>query len=73
MKKSDTKIRVIVVEKLLRDNPKGMTVKQILFYLELQFNITADRKSIYDDICVLTLLYDVQKIRKGSNTVYVMR
>lgn len=28
MKTSDTKIRLIAVEKLLRDNPKGLTVKQ---------------------------------------------
>ena len=73
MKSSDLKIRLIAVEKLLRDNPKGLTVKQILSYLELQFNITAERKTIYDDISVLTLLYDIQKIQKGHKTIWVMR
>ena len=73
MKTSDLKIRLIAVEKLLRDNPKGLTVKQILSYLELQFNITAERKTIYDDINVLTLLYDIQKIQKGHKIIWVMR
>lgn len=69
MKTSDTKIRLLAVEKFLKDNPQGVTIKQILSYLEYQFNITADRKSIYDDINVLTLFHNIQKIRKKCSVV----
>lgn len=69
MKTSDTKIRLLAVEKFLKDNPQGVTMKQILSYLEYQFHITADRKSIYDDIRVLTLFHNIQMIRKKCSVV----
>ena len=72
MKTSETKIRLIAVEKLLHDNPKGLTTKQIFSALDLQFNILAERKTIYDDINVLTLLYYIQKIRIKHKVIYVM-
>ena len=73
MKSSETKIRLLATEKLLRDNPQGMTLKQIVAYLDLQFNISVERKTVYDDVHCLTLLYDVQIIRKNGKTIYVMR
>lgn len=73
MKTSNTKIRLLAVEKFLMDNPQGVTMKQILSYLEYQFHITADRKSIYDDIRVLTLFHNIQMIKKKSSVIYQIK
>jgi Fe2+ or Zn2+ uptake regulation protein len=68
---ANTKLRVLLIERLLRRNPQGLTVPEILAALERN-NISANRKTIYDDLAILTLLYPVDVRREGMRTIYFL-
>ena len=54
---SDIRIRLLAVERIIGKRPITMT--QILNRLECEYNISADRKTIYQDIAALTLFMPV--------------
>lgn len=66
----DHRRRILAVEGLLLNNPKGLSMKQILDKLDYYYDISARRQAIYSDICALTEFYDVQQLRIGNTTVY---
>lgn len=68
----DHRRRILAVEGLLLGNPKGLSMKQILDKLERYYDISADRKAIYQDLYALSYFYDVQQLRIGNTTVYTI-
>ena len=60
----ETKARILAVERILSERPK--TATEIIHCLENRYNITANRKSIYDDIAVLTSFMNIQYINKAG-------
>ncbi len=59
----NTKLRLLAVEQILNEKP--LNASEIIDVLEKKYNVTADRKSIYDDIAVLTRFYNVQVNKRG--------
>lgn len=59
MKKSgaETRVRLLAVERIIGKTP--VTLPQILDRLEWEYDITADRKTIYQDIAALTLFIPI--------------
>ena len=58
--KSDTKVRILAVNKLLHEYPNGLSIKEILDKLHNIYNISANRKTIYDDLNAITYYCDLQ-------------
>lgn len=67
-KKDDTKIRVIAVYRMLSEG-KLLTSTDIIRRLSNQYGITADRKTIYDDIRAVDRFIPIEVI-PGSNGGY---
>ena len=59
LKDNCPRLRLLLVEKVLLDNPDGLTMNEIMCYLH-QHNLTAKRQTVYDDLTALNYLYDVQ-------------
>ena len=53
MRTGETKRRILAIERMLTKH-KRLTTPEILRRLEKEYDITAERKAIYDDIAVLT-------------------
>ena len=66
----EPKLRILIIERMLSKD--GITVKQIIEKLEKNYNITAKRRTIYDDLNVLSFFYPIVQQRKGSTTVYIL-
>ena len=64
----DVKLRILAIERMLSD--KGITVKEIIEKLENQYSISADRKTIYDDLNALTFFLPLVQEKKGVRNVY---
>ena len=60
MNKSDYLYKILAVERILQDNPSGVTTKQIIHKLDNLYGIKAERKSIYTNIAVLTRFFNIQ-------------
>lgn len=58
MKRDDAKLRLLLVERMLR-NDRIISTKEILRRLESR-GIIADRKTIYDDIKAINLIVPVK-------------
>ena len=71
--KSSPKERILAVERILYRHREGISMKEILAALEREYDIKAERKSIYDDLAVLTryLPIDVDS-SPGRYTRYVL-
>lgn len=61
MNKENTKIRVLAVSNMLRRGQR-ITARQIQDELERKYGITADRKTIYDDIQAVNRFIPVEGI-----------
>lgn len=64
-KENNSRLRVLLVEKVLLENPGGVSMAQILSYLHQHF-IKVERKTIYADLQALNYLYNVQYNRKKN-------
>lgn len=62
-KENNTRLRVLLLEKVLLEHPEGLSMTEILCYLHQHF-IKVERKAIYTDLQALNYLYDVQYDRK---------
>ena len=60
---NNTKLRVLLLEKVLLEHPEGLSMTEILSYLHRHF-IKVERKTVYADLQALNYLYDVQYDRK---------
>lgn len=66
---SSRKRKILAVYTIF-DTSDELTVGQILDKLQNEYGITADRKSIYDDIAVLTEFLPIVKVKKNRTTYY---
>lgn len=58
MAREDSKIRLLAVERMLLGG-RPISTAQILRRLELEYDITADRKTVYDDIRTIDLFVPI--------------
>lgn len=56
----DTKVRILALERILMGARKPLKCDEIIDSLFKRYNISANRKTIYDDIAVLTAFENVQ-------------
>ena len=66
-RKEDSKIRIIAVYRILQRG-RRVTSAQILRELEMHYNITCDRKTLYGDVAAIDrfLPIDIQAGRGGG-------
>lgn len=69
--KAESKTRVLAVAKMLNEG-RRITVAEILRRLDLQYDIQADRKTIYSDIIAIDRFIpcDVKRGRNGGFKKY---
>lgn len=65
--------KIIAVERILQRNPNGITTNQIIDRLYDEYGITAYRRSIYNDIYVLTRFMPIYTERRGYLTFYCLQ
>ena len=56
---SDTKARILAVERILKSATKPLLCPEIQDILYSKYNIEVERKTLLDDLNVLTLFYNV--------------
>lgn len=64
--------KIIAIERILQRNPNGITTKQIIDKLYDEYGITADRRSIYNNINVLTRFMPIYTEKRGYETFYCL-
>ena len=64
--------KILAIERIMQNNPNGVTTKQIIEKLDNQYGVKAERKAIYDNINVLTRFMPIEKIRKGNRVIYAL-
>lgn len=64
--------KILAVERILQSNPHGLTTKQIIDKLDNQYGIKAERKSIYQNIAVLTRFMPICTEKKNYQTFYYL-
>ena len=62
-KGNDTKARILALERILMGAQKPLKCDEIIDKLNKQYHIYANRKTIYDDIAVLTCFVNVKHWR----------
>ena len=65
--------KMIAVECILRKNPNGISLQQIINRLYDEYGMSAERKSIYTNINVLTRFMDVYTKKEGNKVFYCLR
>ena len=70
---NDTKVRLLAVERMIILSENGLTLRQIQDKLINEYDIEAERKSLYDDIAALTRFLDIRTQRKGKYFYYFIR
>ena len=70
--RSCPKERILAVERIITRRGRVST-NEILRSLDLLYDIQADRKSVYDDIAVLTRFLPIYTEGYGRYFVYVLR
>lgn len=67
--REESKIRVLAIAKMLNEG-RRITSTQILRRLELQYDMRADRKTIYADICAIDRIMPID-VMAGKNGGYM--
>ena len=70
MKTDNIKIRILALENILKNHPSGLTIKQIKSILYMQYGISVDRKTLYDDLAAITRFYNLQVLGASNKTAY---
>lgn len=70
MKSSDSKTRILALERIFQNN-KQLTLADISDKLWSQYGITAERKTLYDDIAALTRFLPIRTEKKGHTYFYI--
>lgn len=68
--KSDTRERILAVERIVSHH--YITVPQIIRRLDNVYGIKAERKSIYQDLAVLTTFVPLNRIQHGGQTYWMI-
>ena len=66
-KGNDTKVRILALERILTGAKKPLKCDEIIEKLNKQYHISANRKTIYDDIAVLTCFEKIKHWRHGGD------
>ena len=66
---SDTKVRILALERILMGARKPLKCDEIIDRLYKRYHISTNRKTIYDDIAVLTCFEKVKHWRHGGDWV----
>ena len=56
---ADTKVRILAVERIMKEATKPLLCPEIQDILYLKYNIEVERKTLLDDLKVLTLFYNI--------------
>lgn len=64
--------KILAVERIIKDNPYGITTNEIIEKLDNYYGIRAERKSIYENIAVLTRFMPINTFRAGTKIVYYL-
>ena len=65
-KGNDTKARILALERILMAAEKPLKCNEIIDKLYKQYHISANRKTIYDDIAVLTCFKKVKHWKRDG-------
>ena len=68
-KKDDTQARILAIERMFLPG-KPLTVPQIIRKLDLEYDIQVDRKTVYQDIAVLSHFMNICTSKPGPNHFY---
>lgn len=68
-RKGDTKERILAIERMFQ-TAKPLNVPRIIEKLYLEYDIEVDRKTVYDDIAVLTRYMMIEQYGVGRGTYY---
>lgn len=66
----DNRRRLLAVERIIQDNPNGVTVKKILNILRSRYDIDTERKAVYNDLAALTFFLPIKKEHLGKKQIY---
>ena len=67
--KTYTKERLLAIERMFMTR-KPLTVKQIIEKLDLEYDIRANRRAVYDDIAVLTMFMNIDRFGEAQSLRY---
>lgn len=67
---AESTYKILAVERILKQNPYGVTVNEILSLLEIEYGIEAERKSIYSNIAVLSRFMQIDKFKGNDGKIY---
>lgn len=73
MNNADQLGKILAVERIIQDNPCGISVKKIIEKLNNEYGITADRRSIYNNINCLTRFLPIYAERRGRGYFYCLQ
>lgn len=62
---SESKVRLLAVEKYLRDNPCGVTTAELLDYLAKNLGVICDKSTVRADIEALSVFYNIEHNKSG--------
>ena len=69
LSREQSKIRILVIAKMLNEG-RRLTARQILGRLQAQYDITVDRKTLYDDIAAIDKIMPID-VKVGKNGGYM--
>lgn len=67
--KDAARTRLLAIERMFQTG-KALTVREILRRLELEYDVVAERKSVYADIAELTMFMNIVTFQKNQNYYY---
>lgn len=67
---AETTYKILAVERILLNNPYGITTAEILEKLENEYGIRAERKSIQANIATLSRFMQIDRYIAGNHKVY---
>lgn len=73
MANNQCQYKILAVERVLQDNPSGVTVKEIISKLDYEYGVKAERKAIYQNIDVLKWFLPIGVIKDGNTNVYYIK
>ena len=72
MGNADCQAKILALERIIQGNKNGISLKRMLYELDNQYGIRAERKSIYRNIDILTRFMPINMKRKGETILYYL-
>lgn len=69
---ADCLSKILAVERIIQDNPYGITTNEIIEKLDNYYGIRAERKSIYENITVLTRFMPINVFKANGKNFYCL-